>query len=412
MRKLRIAFLSYRSNPFSGGQGIYVKYMTKALRDLGHEVTVFSGPPYPDLYEDIKLEKIPSLDLYSKENKFKDVELKKLLNPINFFEWASINSGGFSEPYTFGKRIKKSLKNRLDEFDVIHDNQSLCYEMIFFQKRIPLVTTIHHPISKDLKFQLKSTKSLFLKLLMIRWHSFLKMQIQVAKKLKSVIVVSESSKEDIHNDFGLKKSVMSVILNGIDTDAYYPDETVQKVPLRIVTTASADVPLKGLDFLLKAFASVKDIHSNASLQIIGGSKKGGHTKRLIKKLGIEKDITFNKNLSFKEVRDLYCSADIVVIPSLYEGFGFAVGEAMACKVPVITTSGGAIPEVIKDCGIIVEPGKSKELEKAILALLPNEELKKSLAEKGFQRIRKDLQWNEVAIRATEMYEAEIEKWED
>ena len=412
MRKLRIAFLSYRSNPFSGGQGIYVKYMTKALRDLGHEVTVFSGPPYPDLYEDIKLEKIPSLDLYSKENKFKDVELKKLLNPINFFEWASINSGGFSEPYTFGKRIKKSLKNRLDEFDVIHDNQSLCYEMIFFQKRIPLVTTIHHPISKDLKFQLKSTKSLFLKLLMIRWHSFLKMQIQVAKKLKSVIVVSESSKEDIHNDFGLKKSVMSVILNGIDTDAYYPDETVQKVPLRIVTTASADVPLKGLDFLLKAFASVKDIHSNASLQIIGGSKKGGHTKRLIKKLGIEKDITFNKNLSFKEVRDLYCSADIVVIPSLYEGFGFAVGEAMACKVPVITTSGGAIPEVIKDCGIIVEPGKSKELEKAILALLPNEELKKSLAEKGFQRIRKDLQWSEVAIRATEMYEAEIEKWED
>jgi glycosyltransferase involved in cell wall biosynthesis len=412
MRKLRIAFLSYRSNPFSGGQGIYVKYMTKALRDLGHEVTVFSGPPYPDLYEDIKLEKISSLDLYSKENKFKDVELKKLLNPINFFEWASINSGGFSEPYTFGKRIKKSLKNRLDEFDVIHDNQSLCYEMIFFQKRIPLVTTIHHPISKDLKFQLKSTKSLFLKLLMIRWHSFLKMQIQVAKKLKSVIVVSESSKEDIHNDFGLKKSVMSVILNGIDTDAYYPDETVQKVPLRIVTTASADVPLKGLDFLLKAFASVKDIHSNASLQIIGGSKKGGHTKRLIKKLGIEKDITFNKNLSFKEVRDLYCSADIVVIPSLYEGFGFAVGEAMACKVPVITTSGGAIPEVIKDCGIIVEPGKSKELEKAILALLPNEELKKSLAEKGFQRIRKDLQWSEVAIRATEMYEAEIEKWED
>ena len=412
MRKLRIAFLSYRSNPFSGGQGIYVKYMTKALRDLGHEVTVFSGPPYPDLYEDIKLEKIPSLDLYSKENKFKDVELKKLLNPINFFEWASINSGGFSEPYTFGKRIKKSLKNRLDEFDVIHDNQSLCYEMIFFQKRIPLVTTIHHPISKDLKFQLKSTKSLFLKLLMIRWHSFLKMQIQVAKKLKSVIVVSESSKEDIHNDFGLKKSVMRVILNGIDTDAYYPDETVQKVPLRIVTTASADVPLKGLDFLLKAFASVKDIHSNASLQIIGGSKKGGHTKRLIKKLGIEKDITFNKNLSFKEVRDLYCSADIVVIPSLYEGFGFAVGEAMACKVPVITTSGGAIPEVIKDCGIIVEPGKSKELEKAILALLPNEELKKSLAEKGFQRIRKDLQWSEVAIRATEMYEAEIEKWED
>lgn len=352
------------------------------------------------------------MDLYSKENKFRDVELKKLLNPINFFEWTSINSGGFSEPYTFGKRIKKLLKNRLNEFDVIHDNQSLCYELIYFQKRMPLVTTIHHPISKDLKFQLKSTKSIFLKMLMIRWHSFLRMQIKVARKLKSIIVVSESSKNDIHKDFGLKKSVMNVILNGIDTEAYYADKNVKKVPFRIVTTASADVPLKGLDFLLKAFARIKKVHSDATLQIIGGSKKGGHTKRLIKKLNIESAITFNKNLSFKEVRDLYCSADIVAIPSLYEGFGFAVGEAMACKVPVITTSGGAIPEVIKDCGMIVNPGSSKELEEAILKLLPNEDLKNTLAEKGFQRIQKDLQWKEVAIRATQMYETEIKRLEN
>ena len=277
---------------------------------------------------------------------------------------------------------------------------------------MPLVTTIHHPISKDLKFQLKSTKSIFLKMLMIRWHSFLRMQIKVARKLKSIIVVSESSKNDIHEDFGLKKSVMNVILNGIDTEAYYADKNVKKVPFRIVTTASADVPLKGLDFLLKAFARIKKVHSGATLQIIGGSKKGGHTKRLIKKLNIESSITFNKNLSFKEVRDLYCSADIVAIPSLYEGFGFAVGEAMACKVPVITTSGGAIPEVIKDCGIIVNPGSSKELEEAILKLLPNEDLKNTLAEKGFQRIHKDLQWKEVAIRATQMYETEIKRLEN
>ena len=205
---------------------------------------------------------------------------------------------------------------------------------------------------------------------------------------------------------------MNVILNGIDTEAYYADKNVKKVPFRIVTTASADVPLKGLDFLLKAFARIKKVHSDATLQIIGGSKKGGHTKRLIKKLNIESAITFNKNLSFKEVRDLYCSADIVAIPSLYEGFGFAVGEAMACKVPVITTSGGAIPEVIKDCGIIVNPGSSKELEEAILKLLPNEDLKNTLAEKGFQRIQKDLQWQEVAIRATQMYETEIKRLEN
>ena len=110
MKKLRIAFLSYRSNPYSGGQGIYVKYVTKALADLGHEVTVFSGPPYPDLDSRVKLEVVPSLDLYSKDSKFKDVKLKDLFIPINFFEWFSINSGGFAEPYTFGKRVKKILK--------------------------------------------------------------------------------------------------------------------------------------------------------------------------------------------------------------------------------------------------------------------------------------------------------------
>ena len=409
MKKLRIAFLSYRSNPYSGGQGIYVKYVTKALADLGHEVTVFSGPPYPDLDSRVKLEVVPSLDLYSKASKFKDVNFKDLLIPINFFEWFSINSGGFAEPYTFGKRIKKILRNRLNEFDVIHDNQSLCYELLFFQKKIPLVTTIHHPISKDLKFQLKSTKSIFLKLLMIRWHSFLRMQIRVAKKLKSVIVVSKSSKQDIHEDFGLKKEVMKVVLNGIDTEAFFPDKNIKKIPFRIVTTASADVPLKGLDYLLEAFSKVVKIFPESTLEVIGSSKKGGHTTRKIKDLSIKDKVHFNKDLSFKEVRDLYCSSDIVVIPSLYEGFGFAIGEAMACRAPVITTSGGAIPEVIGNCGITVAPGNSKELEEAMLKLLPDENLKNSLAEKGFNRIIEQVQWKEAAKLMTESYEAEIKR---
>ena len=146
MAKLKVALLSYRSNPFSGGQGIYIAHLSKALCELGHEVTVFSGPPYPDLDLKVNLIKVSSLDLYSKDNKFSDISLRELINPLNFFEWLSINSGGFAEPYTFGKRLKKILKNKLNEFDVIHDNQSLAYELLFFQKKKPLVTTIHHPI--------------------------------------------------------------------------------------------------------------------------------------------------------------------------------------------------------------------------------------------------------------------------
>ena len=187
MSKLKVALLSYRSNPYSGGQGIYVTHLSKALTDLGHQVTVFSGPPYPNLDPKVSLVKVPSLDLYSRSNKFSDVSISELINPLNFFEWLSINSGGFPEPYTFGKRLKKIFKKRLNEFDVVHDNQSLCYELLDFQKKIPLVTTIHHPNSKDLKYELQSINSIFLKLLKIRWHSFLKMQMQVAKRLKKII---------------------------------------------------------------------------------------------------------------------------------------------------------------------------------------------------------------------------------
>ena len=208
MPKLKVALLSYRSNPYSGGQGIYITHLSKALIDLGHQVTVFSGPPYPNLDPRVGLVEVPSLDLYSRLNKFSDVSISELIDPLNFFEWLSINSGGFAEPYTFGKRLKKILKKRLKEFDVVHDNQSLCYELLDFQKKIPLVTTIHHPISKDLKYELQSINSILLKLLKIRWHSFLKMQMQVAKRLKKIIVPSLSSKKNIEEDLKVKRKKM------------------------------------------------------------------------------------------------------------------------------------------------------------------------------------------------------------
>ena len=319
MKKLKIAFLSYRSKPFSGGQGIYVKYLSKALYDLGHEIDVFSGPPYPDLDPKIKLVKIPSLGLYEKKSKFYDVNPIKLLNPINLFEWLSVNSGGFPEPYTFGKRIKKTLKQSLNEYDVIHDNQSLAYELLFFQKKKPLVTTIHHPISLDLAYQLQSTNDIFLKLLMRRWHSFLVMQKFVAKRLKKIVVPSNSSIDDTKDEFCVDKNKMERVMNGIDLNVFYPDSKIQKIPFKLVTVASADVPLKGLDYLLKALSDLAEVYPDISLSIIGEQKKGGHTERLIKKLNLEKRVNFFSNLTQEELRKTYCEAELAIIPSLYEG---------------------------------------------------------------------------------------------
>ena len=408
MKKLKIAFLSYRSKPFSGGQGIYVKYLSKALHDLGHEIDVFSGPPYPDLDPEIKLVKIPSLGLYEKKSKFFDVNPTELLNPLNLFEWLSVNSGGFPEPYTFGKRIKKILKQNLNEYDVIHDNQSLAYELLFFQKKKPLVTTIHHPISLDLAYQLQSTNDIFLKLLMRRWHSFLVMQKFVAKRLKKIVVPSNSSMDDIKDEFRVDKNKMERVMNGIDLNVFYPDSKIQKIPFRLVTVASADVPLKGLDYLLKALSDLAEVYSDISLSIIGEQKKGGHTERLIKKLNLEKRVNFFSNLTQEDLRKTYCEAELAIIPSLYEGFGFAAIEAMACGVPLISSSGGALPEVIKDTGIIIPPKNVKEIYNSVDFLLSSPKSAKELAEKGLQRANSKFSWTAIAKQLEKVYYKEIE----
>ena len=408
MKKLKIAFLSYRSKPFSGGQGIYVKYLSKALYDLGHEIDVFSGPPYPDLDPKIKLVKIPSLGLYEKKSKFYDVNPMMLLKPINLFEWLSVNSGGFPEPYTFGKRIKKILKQNLNKYDVIHDNQSLAYELLFFQKKKPLVTTIHHPISLDLAYQLQSTNDIFLKLLMRRWHSFLFMQKFVAKRLKKIVVPSNSSMEDIKEEFHVDKNKMERVMNGIDLNVFYPDSKIQKIPYKLVTVASADVPLKGLDYLLKALSDLAEVYSDISLSIIGEQKKGGHTERLIKKLNLEKRVNFFSNLTQEDLRKTYCEAELAIIPSLYEGFGFAAIEAMACGVPLISSSGGALPEVIKDTGIIIPPKNVKEIYNSVDYLLSSPHIAKELAEKGLQRANSKFSWAAIAKKLEKVYYKEIE----
>jgi len=408
LKKLKIAFLSYRSKPFSGGQGIYIKYLSKALHDLGHEIDVFSGPPYPDLDPKIKLVKIPSLGLYEKKSKFYDVNPMRLLNPINLFEWLSVNSGGFPEPYTFGKRIKKILKQNLNEYDVIHDNQSLAYELLFFQKKKPLVTTIHHPISLDLAYQLQSTNDFFLKLLMRRWHSFLVMQKFVAKRLKKIVVPSNSSMEDIKDEFRVDKNKMERVMNGIDLNVFYPDSKIQKIPFKLVTVASADVPLKGLDYLLKALSDLAEVYSDISLSIIGEQKKGGHTERLIKKLNLEKRVNFFSNLTQEDLRKTYCEAELAIIPSLYEGFGFAAIEAMACGVPLISSSGGALPEVIKDTGIIIPPKNVKEIYNSVDYLLSSPHSAKELAEKGLQRVNLKFSWTAIAKQLEKVYYKEIE----
>ena len=261
MQKLNIAILSYRSAQFGGGQGVYIRDISLALKLKGHNVDVISGPPYPNLHDGINLIKLPGLNLFETFS-FRD-RLKKFLKKKNkkfdhCSEFFSVLLGGFPEPKTFGKRANRYLKLN-NHYDLIIDNQSLSYGMIDIQKRFPFIEIIHHPITFDYKYELSSSKKIKYRISRHRWYSFLKMQKKVAPYIKRIITPSKSSKQGIVDEFNCNKANITVINNGLDTNEFSPVNEVKRNEYRLITTASADVPLKGLDFSLKALKKLKTL---------------------------------------------------------------------------------------------------------------------------------------------------------
>ena len=409
---MKIGLLSYRSNPFSGGQGIYVKHLSLALTKLGHQVDVISGPPYPDLHEDINLIKIPSLNLFELEDnlRLRSFRLSFLFNLADFREWLGVLSGSFPEPYAFGKRVNIYLDKTSTDYDLIHDNQSLCYELINIQKEIPLVTTIHHPITRDRRLALEAAATWKERLSINRWHSFLRMQKKVAPQLNLIVCPSNQSKADVIEELKVNEENVDVVLNGIDLDSFNRDERVEKKPYRIITTASADVPLKGLKFLIEAMTEIIEEIPEAHLMVLGRAKEKGDIAKQISRLNLEEKISFHSGLSQSEVVSLYSSSHICVIPSLYEGFGFGAGEAMACGLPLISTQSGGLKEVIGQEAVIIEAASSEAIVKAVKDLFSNKEKQLALSRAGRKRMEKEFNWMKAAEAYEKIYSKTIKEF--
>ena len=409
---MKIGLLSYRSNPFSGGQGIYVKHLSLALTKLGHQVDVISGPPYPDLHEDINLIEIPSLNLFELEDnlRLRSFRPSFLFNLADFREWLGVLSGSFPEPYAFGKRVNIYLDKTSTDYDLIHDNQSLCYELINIQKEIPLVTTIHHPITRDRRLALAAAATWKERLSINRWHSFLRMQKKVAPQLNRIVCPSNQSKADVIEELKVNEENIDVVLNGIDLDSFTRDERVEQKPYRIITTASADVPLKGLKFLIEAMTEIIEEIPEAHLMVLGRAKEKGDIAKLISRLNLEEKISFRSGLSQSEVVSLYSSSHICVIPSLYEGFGFGAGEAMACGLPLISTQSGGLKEVIGQEAVIIEAASSEAIIKAVKDLFSNKEKQLALSRAGRKRMEKEFNWMKAAEAYEKIYSKTIKEF--
>jgi glycosyltransferase involved in cell wall biosynthesis len=404
---LRIALLGYRSNPFSGGQGIYLKYLSRALADQGHQVDVISGEPYPELDPRVNLVKLPGLNLYAAESHVTALRPRHLLSATDFFEWFSMLTGGFPEPYTFGRRLERHFENlarRGQRYDVVHDNQCLSYGTLALQQRgIPLLTTIHHPITSDREIALAHATGWGHRLLIRRWYGFLRMQGVVARRLQHIVTVSERSKQDICEAFRIGPERVRVIHNGIDTGIFRPEPHIERDPWQLITTASADQPLKGSQHLIPAFAQLCSRFPQLRLVFVGQAKPGGRTDQLIQRLGVADRIRFLHGVSADEFRELYARSAIAVVPSEYEGFGLPAGEAMACGIPLVSTDGGALPEVVGDAGRIVPAKDPEALANAIAELLTNPAERAELGRRGRQRIIEHFSWSRAAAALVGLY---------
>lgn len=409
---LRIALLGYRSHPHVGGQGIYLHYLSKALVEQGHSVHVISGPPYPDLDSRVQLIQLPSLDLYAQENPTRALRLKHLLSLADFYEWWSKLSGGFGEPYCFGRRLVAYFKKHKPDYHIVHDNQSLCFGLLKLQSAGEnVVATVHHPITRDRDLALAAATTKGHRWLINRWYSFLSMQKKVVQDLTHVITVSQQSQRDIAEAFARPAEKIHIFPNGIDTDTFRPIPTIKRKQWQLLTTASSDQPLKGLSVLLNAIAKLRNEFPQLHLVVIGKLKPGGDTEKELHALQLTQVVEFRSGISTEFLVEAYAESKLAIVPSLYEGFGLPAAEALACGIPLICSDGGALPEVVGEAAYLVGAGDIEELAQAIRNLLLNDEKCESLSLAGRLHSLQHLSWQIVAENLTAYYRDILAKQE-
>lgn len=409
---LRIALLVYRGNPHSGGQGVYTRYLSGQLVELGHRVTVFAGQPWPVLDDGVDFVPVPSLDLYREPDPFRVPRVREFRSRADVAEFAIMCSAGFPEPLTFSWRVREALAARRGDFDVVHDNQCFGRGLLkVMDDGWPLLGTCHHPITVDRQLDLAHAETWRRRLTLRRWYGFLGMQMEVARRYRRILTVSSSSQRDITEQMGVAGDRLRVVPIGADADRFRPRPEVTRVPGRIMTTASADVPLKGLVHLLEAVAKLRTERPDAHLVVVGKARPDSPAGRAVERLGLGGAVQFVSQVRDDRLVELYAEAQVAVVPSLYEGFSLPAVEAMACGVPLVATTGGALPEVTGPDGeaaLTVAPADAGALALAIGAVLDDAGLAARLGTAGRRRALERFTWRACAQATAEHYRWVIE----
>ena len=222
-RGLRICLLSYRSNPHCGGQGVYLRNLSRALVISDTRWRSFPGRRISRSWTTaFRLIQLPGLDLYNPEDLFRMPSLANSRDPVNLVEWLGVSTMGFSEPLTFGMRAFRFSEAAEDPLRCDPRQPEPFLRRLGHQGRIPTVATIHHPITVDrdslaIKAEVRSWRK---KLKQLRWYSFIGMQKRVARTFASIITVSECARADISREFRIRPHRFRVVPNGINTEHF------------------------------------------------------------------------------------------------------------------------------------------------------------------------------------------------
>lgn len=403
-RTLSVALASYRSHPASGGQGVYLTYLSRELTRMGHRVDVLSGPPYPHLPDEVGLVKLPSLNL--SDDAFPRVDPRRLTSWADWGEWLGALTGGYAEPWAFGRRLAAYLRKHGDRYDLLHDNQSLAYGLLDVRSTgIPVVATVHHPTTIDRDVALEQTRGRIARWRIRRQYHFTSMQKHVGQQLDTLITVSRQAGRDLVEEYGIKETNVRVIPYGIDTELFRPREDVQREPRRLLAVTSARWmrQIKGFGTLLEAFARLASDRDDLNLVVVGSPDASGRTELYLQEKGIADRVAFVEGVSHEKMVRLYCRSTLLVIPSLYEGFGFPAAEAMACATPVVATRVGGLPEVVGEAGVLVPSGDPEAMASAVGSLLEDPRRRRRLGSRGRKRILESFDWARTGQRTVDVY---------
>lgn len=410
-RKLRIAFVAYRGNMNSGGQGIYLWFLAREMARLGHDVHVLVGPPYPDEMPWATVERLPNEQFWAKwvlEQYDQIVPRERplrVLSPLSFYELAASRIGFLPEPFAFSVRAFRRMADLLRagrRFDIVHDVQCLGYGLLGLKALgLPVVTTVHHPLTVDRRASFVRDETFKDAVGTMKFYP-IGMQGFVARRLDTVFTSSEVSARQIARDFRVRPERLRNVRNGLDVELFSPDPAVAKADRTLLCVGRSTDPNKGIRTLIRSLAKLP---ADVRLTLVDDDSPDNQVRAWAREVGVEDRLRLTGRVESAELIRLYRAAEVVVVPSRYEGFGLPAVEAMACGTPVVATRAGALAEVIEQTGggLLAERDDPDSIAARVGELLASGERRALLAKRGRERVVERYAWPRVAAATANVY---------